>query len=101
MFIQLQLLKTGATSILPICYFKLQNRTEQEAKWATVIQLTILLKTIYIQTNHVILRNNNRNTALERSAIKVAPSAADIIGDDMSTHAQSDPMDDGDAHDPN
>ena len=29
-----------------------------------------------------------------------APSATDTTGEDMSTHAQVDPMDDGDAHDP-
>ena len=46
-----------------------KKRKKQDAYWATVIQLTIFLKTIYIQTLHATLRTHNRDTALERSVI--------------------------------
>ena len=35
----------------------------------SAIQLTIMLKTIYIQTYHATLKNHNRSTAFERSVI--------------------------------
>ena len=39
-------MKNSSNIYLPIVYFKLQNRNEQEAFWAAAIQVTIPLETI-------------------------------------------------------
>ena len=42
--------ENGSNIYFTVFLFQIKNKTKQEAQWATVIQLTVLLKTIYIQT---------------------------------------------------